>query len=629
MARRTPGMDAALEAIRNDPELMNEILSSLQSKSGLEGLGKGGPEADAMLESFAAQGEIPDDTAQARFLEAIILRRGRPSFLIRENDFTIPKADRVWAQRLSEGRPHLRSVIPSVGRVEVEGHADFQWLGTAWLVEPDVIVTNRHVAREFGRASGRAFVFLPGVQGGAMRASIDFKEEFGSGDSESVAVQSILHIAGDGPGQPDMAVLKLATRVDRAPIPLADSSRPSGDYVAVIGYPARDDRRNDPEAAREIFKDIYEKKRLAPGQLQPQATADLVTMRHDCSTLGGNSGSVVVDAANGRALGLHFGGRFEVANHAVRVETIKRVLSSVRTTATFGGPFVEARRAEPEEYADRDGYDPAFIGDNDELFVSLPEVQGARQRDIQRQTRGPRRNSPELKYTHFSIMMSKSRKLPFFTAVNLDGATLARPRRRRDVWRFDPRIPESAQLGEDLYANNNLDRGHLVRRLDPVWGADDGEALLAEEDTFHFTNCSPQHKRLNQGQQFWAGLEDYILNNTDERNLRVSVFSGPVFGARDLRYRDVALPQEFWKVAVNMRSDGKLSATGYVLSQGEFMDDLEFAFGPFRAFQVPIRKVESLTGLSFGVLREHDPLSDVEGVQPIVPLDDYERIVLY
>lgn len=623
---------AVFDAIRNDPQLMNEIMASLKTTKDarLEGLWTEGVDIDAesMLEAFSETGRLALESDQSGFLEAIILRRGRPSFLVLNDDFSIPATERVWTQRLAAGRDELKQVIRSVGRVEVTGHPDLSWLGTAWLVAPDLIVTNRHVAREFGRASGREFVFRPGVAGGLMTANIDFKEESGNQSNESVDVSKILFIASDGPGQPDMAVLKLATAVDRTPIVLADSSSPSGEFVAVIGYPARDDRRNDPVTAQRIFQDIYEKKRLAPGQLQRAATPNAITLQHDCSTLGGSSGSAVVDATNGRALGLHFGGRFEVSNHAVRIETIKRVLASTSTSSTIAGISIEAPAAAPEDYVERSGYDPEFIGNSDDLFVPLPAVSGTLQRDIQRQSRGPHRNSPVLNYTHFSIVMCKSRKLPFFTAVNIDGESLRRPRRRRDVWRFDPRIPEAAQLGNDLYANNNLDRGHLVRRLDPVWG-DDEESRLAEDDSFHFTNCSPQHKRLNQGQRFWAGLEDYILDNTDERNLRVSVFTGPVFNDRDLKYRDVKIPQEFWKVAVNMRSDGQLSATGYVLSQGEFMDDLEFAFGAFRTFQAPIHRIESLTGLSFGALTEHDPMGAIEGIQSGVPIDDYESIVLY
>jgi V8-like Glu-specific endopeptidase len=38
---------------------------------------------------------------------------------------------------------------------------------------------------------------------------------------------------------------------------------------------------------------------------------------HDCSTLGGNSGSCVIDLESNRVLGLHFKGRYLEANWAV------------------------------------------------------------------------------------------------------------------------------------------------------------------------------------------------------------------------------------------------------------------------------------------------------------------------
>jgi endonuclease G len=142
--------------------------------------------------------------------------------------------------------------------------------------------------------------------------------------------------------------------------------------------------------------------------------------------------------------------------------------------------------------------------------------------------------------------MSKSRSLAFFTAVNIDGSQLIQIDRKNDRWYFDPRIDRSYQTGPELYINNDLDRGHLVRRLDPVWG---DSAKEADEDTFHFTNCSPQHKNLNQ--ITWLGLEDYILTNADRFDLKVSVFTGPVFREDDMLYRrKFQIPAEFWKVVV-------------------------------------------------------------------------------
>jgi len=47
-----------------------------------------------------------------------------------------------------------------------------------------------------------------------------------------------------------------------------------------------------------------------------------------------------------------------------------------------------------------------------------------------------------------------------------------------DDFRLDPRLPADAQTGEDVYAGNDLDRGHLARRSDLLWGTlDDARAL--------------------------------------------------------------------------------------------------------------------------------------------------------
>ncbi len=113
---------------------------------------------------------------------------------------------------------------------------------------------------------------------------------------------------------------------------------------------------------------------------------------------------------------------------------------------------------------------------------------------------------------------------------------------RSSVIRSVP-IPEGAQAGDELYANNDFDRGHLVRREDPNWGPTAG---VANRDTFHFTNCAPQLSAFNQ--RTWLSLEDYILTNTRRIGKRASVFTGPVFRQNDPVYRDVAIPLAYWKV---------------------------------------------------------------------------------
>jgi endonuclease G len=77
--------------------------------------------------------------------------------------------------------------------------------------------------------------------------------------------------------------------------------------------------------------------------------------------------------------------------------------------------------------------------------------------------------STEIKYTHYSVILNEQRRLAFVSAVNIDGAT-PKDVARGDRFRLDPRVPAALQCGEWLYANNVLDRGHITRRNDAVWG---------------------------------------------------------------------------------------------------------------------------------------------------------------
>jgi len=91
------------------------------------------------------------------------------------------------------------------------------------------------------------------------------------------------------------------------------------------------------------------------------------------------------------------------------------------------------------------------------------------------------------------------------------------------------------------------------------------------------------------------------------------VFSGPVFHICDKEYRSIAIPREYWKVVVLVNEfTGQLSATGYLLSQAVLIEDLEFIYGQYKTYQLPISTLEEKTGLIFGNLPQHDPLGMIE-----------------
>jgi len=252
---------------------------------------------------------------EARGLEAIVRLEGRPAIIVQDGSFMEPP--KLWAS-LKAARHHIDRSIARVGRIEVSGHPDFEWLGTGFLVSHDVVMTNEHVAREFSRQNNEKWVFTAG-----RGSSVDFKEEFGSTAKLMFKVVEIIGIHD----RFDLALLRVepTSHDGKLPTPLEVSAVPpaalKGMQVYAIGYPAWDGRRNDPEPMRKIFLDIYNVKRLQPGEIISATVSDS-EIHHDCSTLGGNSGSPVFELATHRVVGLHFGGLFMRENHAVPLWTL-------------------------------------------------------------------------------------------------------------------------------------------------------------------------------------------------------------------------------------------------------------------------------------------------------------------
>jgi endonuclease G, mitochondrial len=282
------------------------------------------------------------------------------------------------------------------------------------------------------------------------------------------------------------------------------------------------------------------------------------------------------------------------------------------------------------DYATRRGYDSEFLG-RGEHAVPLPDLPD--ELVPLAATNQLAKSEPKylLPYHHFTVVLNSERRLAFFTAVNIDGKLRQKPTRQNDKWFFDPRVPKEEQTGEKVYENNPLDLGHLVRRLDPAWGSSEKTAKLANDDTFHFTNCTPQHKDFNRNKTRWAGLEDYILTNAANLHFKANVFTGPVLADDDDAYEGVQLPRQFWKVVTMVKKDRQLSATAYLLSQEHLIEGLRareaFSYGEYKTYQVPVAKVEKLTRLSFGLVHA-DPLATRDMAETTKEVDRYEDVIL-
>lgn len=594
----------------------------------LKGLETSGPGLDPAANRLKRLGYAEFDPGSPRLLEQIIGKNMLMSIGYLEAGWRAARA---------------------VGRVVIVGsNGTLAGYGTGFLIGPRVLLTNHHVLPDAATARGSRVEF--GYQrdaDGALSAG------------SPVKLAPDLLFATSPEDALDFTVVAL---IDEPPglghHPLVASTVPilAGESVTIIQHP-----RGEPKQVALRENQVI---RL-PGEGDPY-------LHYQTSTLPGSSGSPVFNDA-WEVVALHHSGKPAtdsqgrilnreggpwgpsmgpdriqwVANEGVRVSAIAEELRrqafsreasaliapalSRRPTAVAGSVAIpEIVRVRPGS-ADRSGYDPEFLG----MSVAVPRMSAElRAQAVVPDGNPGGRSRYVLAYCHYSLVMHKTRRLAIFTAVNLDGSQARSVIRKSNPWAYDDRIDRSSQVGGDFYAQP-FDRGHLVRRLDPAWGPNLAQARAAADDTFYYTNCCPQHELFNEGKDLWAGLEDYLLQAATRGKKRLSVFSGPVLSADDPLYRGVAIPRQFWKVAVAVGEDGKPTAMGFLASQADLIRPIlpgpEIAPADVaRTFQVPVAAIEAATSLDFGGLRHRDPMAQPIGREACGParivLEDYSMV---
>lgn len=295
--------------LESKSDVLEELLGA-DLKSDRERNVRAATSAVSKLRAYGADANF--EPAEINGLEAIIIEVGRPAILIQNGRFFPPPLG--W-EILDQQRSQIETTLQSVGRIEVRGHPNLEWVGTGFLVAEDVVMTNRHVAKEFCRQEANLqWTFEPG-----MRTNIDYVAELGAANELEFAFEQVIGVHD----RFDLALFKVAVNTANggpSPEPLTlTSTAPDaieGRKVYAVGYPAWDGRRNDPITMQRIFSDIYGVKRLQPGDVRAYLDQEAL-LHHDCSTLGGNSGSCVVDIETNEVVGLHFGGLYRETNKAV------------------------------------------------------------------------------------------------------------------------------------------------------------------------------------------------------------------------------------------------------------------------------------------------------------------------
>lgn len=296
-----------------------------------------------------------------------------------------------------------------------------------------------------------------------------------------------------------------------------------------------------------------------------------------------------------------------------------------KATDTRTGKTTTVEALHDDNFVGRKGYNRNFLGKS----VPLPKLSKRVKDKVATLPKAGRNGKKVLDYTNFSVMFNKDKKMPFFSAVNIEGSTneLAgiHDARLGDKWFNDKRI----LVGEDFFQYTNKDysksgfqKGHMTRFYDPAWGKTPEQKKIAMGDTFYYTNCCPQKGKYNAG--IWNDLEDYYMARAIFQDEKVSVFTGPVFNGA-IQVGKLLVPIHFWKVLVYKIKD-KLEAMAFLIShkfdveiatdvglesrtEGKqanptlSKEDIERLFEQknLKKWVVKIELIEEKTGLNFGL----------------------------
>jgi V8-like Glu-specific endopeptidase len=297
----------------------------------VEALSISSEEAIAILADPASAKKKPTADHFAA-LEAVVTFDGtRPSFLVKNNriDYSSSFNTANWKQDLAKFDDRLAVLTACVGRVE----RDDQQIGTAFLVTPTLVITNRHVAQAIAKFDNDRIRVASAIFVNFGREEWNGRASFDRRKVSSVAFAGKDLITAPIVHQKlDLAVLRVSASTiagDKRQSPLAIGGTTSeqfdfAKYVVAVGYPAKP-VGFVPTALQSQFEKVLARllegdggsKRLAPGV--PEGVLDYGapphwTALHDATTINGNSGSPLIvlrrneNAQAFAAAGLHYGG---------------------------------------------------------------------------------------------------------------------------------------------------------------------------------------------------------------------------------------------------------------------------------------------------------------------------------
>jgi hypothetical protein len=283
----------------------------------------------------ALAGGMPDwqlGSDEAQGLEAVIHVRGRPAVRVYGDDLedlSVYPGAQLWQAAADIHRNAILDICASTGAVHVrDGFVpNAPWVqGTAWLVAPDLAVTNRHVL--FPPLGGTAIARrMPGSTNARMKQDYGVTLDFAFDDGKArEAIYRVLDVpfVSEARDPIDAALLKVERLSGPAAIPMQVSRESVFELerLYVVGHPGR--LETVPDKVRAVFGDPDERKRVSFGLKLEADSADPDELVHDASTIGGYSGGCVLGFLANEVRALHYWGDPDSGNRAITASALRR-----------------------------------------------------------------------------------------------------------------------------------------------------------------------------------------------------------------------------------------------------------------------------------------------------------------
>ena len=293
----------------------------------------------------AARNESQNLSAEEAFgLECVLLLYGRPAVLVEGG--RLAAVPSLW-NVLEDQREDVEMAQRGVGRIELLGHPEYDWAGTGFLVNDNVLMTTRRTAETFIEQRDGGWQFRPGIT-----AWMDYRSPYQGVAGAGYQIRGVVGVHE----RYDLALLEVERPQlnGASPTPLALGALPppqtEGRPAYLIGYPVRDARRNEPEAIARVFRDTYNAKRVQPGVLRGSLTfSEIQLLRHDCGPLGQNAGAPLLDLETHQVLGLQTTGRYLESGTAIPLYALRNDPLLRQAGVTFAEATEQDRRVVTEQ----------------------------------------------------------------------------------------------------------------------------------------------------------------------------------------------------------------------------------------------------------------------------------------